>query len=567
MNFSETFAYIPLFGASAEAVVVFVLLLVIRIKSKARVSALTLLSVLVGAVALCAAAIMSFSRSAPALAVVAYALCVALFFCIPYCAVLCTFEPKRIEKLVPPEKNAASPVDESVPLSPELSAGQKLAELSEEDRSMLEVSHSFMTHASSAFTTDTGMVELLDYINKTIKSAINADGAAVLMVDDFDDVIAVKAFDGDFPPPYQLPGDMPHKPVRVATNFKFALFPLRDNIFGEIATAGKAELITNPELDDRIYQNGPEEFLKCGSYIIVPMKAADSVIGVTAFARTHGNPVFTEEDFKTASTLSDFASAAIQNVITVKDAIEHSEITKEADIASRIQNMLHPAKLPVVPGTQTGVVWNPSEGVGGDYYDIVVSRRDRVSYIMSDIAGKGINSIVVMIMLRAMLRLVVNTTQSAGKILSWVNRGIAGESFSTDHFGSCALINYDPKKKQLELATGGDIPVLYYDATHDTIEQLTERTEPIGVEKNTEYADIVRPVSSGDIFVTYTDGLVEALNADGEQYSKQTLMQLIKANHAASGKDIADIIRADVKKFSGDAVQHDDQTLLVVKMQ
>ena len=236
------------------------------------------------------------------------------------------------------------------------------------------------------------MNDLLDFINTTIISTVHADGGAVLLVDDFDDVIAVKSFSGDFPPPYKLPSDMPHKPVRVATNFKFASFPLHDNIFGEVATSGKPELITKPEADDRIYQNGPEEFLECGSYLIIPMKLQDTVIGVMALSRKHGNALFTEEDLKTTATLSEFAAAAIKSVISVKDVVEHSEITKEADIACRIQETLHPAKLPALPGVFTGVFWNPAEGVCGDYYDIIPSRKDRISFVVADIAGKGTNS-------------------------------------------------------------------------------------------------------------------------------------------------------------------------------
>lgn len=432
---------------------------------------------------------------------------------------------------------------------------------------MLDISKDFMLHAADAFSTEKGMNTLLDYINNKIIDVVKADGGIILLVDEYDDVISVKSFNGDFPPPYKLPSDLPHKPIRVSTNFKFASFPLRDNIFGEIATSGKPELITKPESDDRIFQNGPEEFLECGSYIFVPMKIQDSVLGLIALARKHGNTLFTNEDLVNSTTLSDFAAASIKNVITVKDVVEHSEITKEADIACRIQETLHPAKLPLVPGIQLGVLWNPSEGVCGDYYDIIPSRKDRISFVVGDIAGKGTNSMVIMIMLRAMLRLVVNTKQSAGTILSWANRGIAGESFSTDHFASCVLINYDSVAQKIEFATGGTTPLLYYSAGSDTIQKISETTEPVGVEKTTEYKDIDHDVSAGDILITYTDGLVEALNENGVQYGKEALMNVIKQNHTSSAKDIANLVKADIKNFSGTATLHDDQTLLVIKIQ
>ena len=65
--------------------------------------------------------------------------------------------------------------------------------------------------------------------------------------------------------------------------------------------------------------------------------------------------------------------------------------------------------------------------------------------------------------------------------------------------------------------------------------------------------------------VVYTDGLVEALSEEGHQYSKESLLEVIRKNSKASGKDIANLVKADIKKFARDEGQHDDQTLLIVK--
>lgn len=565
MTFDDTFAYIPLFAIATVAIILLILLVVSKKKSSARISYTTIASLLIVIFTNFSTAfsLLLGNESKSAISTYAITMFFAAFLQLPYCIMLCTFEPRKFDKLVPKSANlAAQKVNEQLKV-----AEEKAVELSTHDLTLLDVSRDFMVHAAEAYSSDKGMSSFLEYINKTIKDHINADGAAILMIDDFEDVISVKAFEGDFPPPYKLPSDMPHKPVRVATNFKFASFPLKDNIFGSIATTGRPELITKPELDDRIYQNGPEDFLECGSYIIVPMKIQDTVIGITAFARKRGTEVFTEDDLKAATTLSDFAAASIKNVISVKDIIEHSEITKEAEISAKIQNMLIPAKLPIISGTQIASLFEQSEGVCGDYYDILVSRKDRVSFIMSDIAGKGINSILVMTMVRAMLRLVINTTQSAGKILSWVNRGIAAESFSTDHFGSVALINYNPIEQTLEFATSGIIPVYYYDAEEKNFTCLSEPSEPIGVEKTTEYKDYVKKVKKGDIIITYTDGLVESLNEKGQQYTKESLLRIISENVNKPSKDIIRTIKADIKNFSGSVSQHDDKSLLVIKIQ
>lgn len=563
MTLNDSFAYIPLFATAFCALVVLILLIIIYKKKSARVSFVTFIidSLLIISCIVCAMLPIPEDTSEKGLFILGCVLFVSAFLFIPYCIILCTFPTKSIQKIeISSAKKVNAENDESV-------ENKGIKSLSEQDISMLNISKDFMIHASESFTNEKGMNNLLDYINQTILTTTKSDGGAILMIDDFEDIIAVKSFVGDFPPPYKLPSDMPHKPVRVSTNFKFSSFPLRENIFGEVASSGKPELITKPESDDRIFQNGPEEFLECGSYIFAPMKIQDSVIGLIALSRKHGNALFTEEDLNNTITLSDFAAAAIKNVITVKDVVEHSELTKEADIACRIQETLHPAKLPIIQGIQIGVMWSPAEGVCGDYYDVIPSRKDRISFVMGDIAGKGTTSMVIMITLRAMLRLVVNTKQSAGTILTWANKGISADSSNTDHFASCSLINYDSISKKVEFSTGGTTPVIYYNAASDSISKLSQANEPIGVERSTEYKNFMQEVKTGDIIATYTDGLIETLNEKGEQYGKENLWKIIKQNHNSSGKDIANLVKADVKKFNNVVSQHDDQTLLVIKIQ
>lgn len=438
-------------------------------------------------------------------------------------------------------------------------------ELLETDDSLLDVSRDFLIHAAKAFSEDSGLDKLLEYINASIIEETKADGGAILLLDDFDDIIAVKSFKGEFPPPYCIPADIPHKIVRVETNFRFAQFGLSDNIFGIVAKSGKAELITDPLNDSRMYQNEPEEFLRLGTYIFVPLKLKDTVIGVVSLARKFGSEPFTEAEFKAAKVLTSFASSAVNSVYAFHEIVEHSELTREAELACKLQKNLHPKLLPAIPSVTIGNYFNTAEGVCGDYYDVIPSRKDRISFVLADVAGKGMNSLMIMIMLRAILRLVVNTTQSAATILSWANRGISNES-TIDHFASLALINYDSTTGKIQFATAGTTPVYIYRAETKEIKKVSSPSEPIGVEKTTQYVDNEADVKSGDIIVMYTDGLVETVNESGVPYTAGKLTQLIAQNSNLSGKEIANLVKSDIKKFSGSAHQHDDQTLLVIKI-
>lgn len=462
-------------------------------------------------------------------------------------------------------KKKAEPVQETVEVQP--AEPVEIPEVSSLiENTIVSAGKDFVFQAADSFNRNSELNQLIDFINESLIREIKADGGAILLIDDFEDVIAVRSFSGSFPPPYKLPDDVPHKFIRVETHMRFAQFGLDENIFGQIARNGKPELITNPTADERIFQNEDEDFLKCGSYIIIPMVIKGTVIGVAALARSATSTPFSSEEFENAQVLTDFACASIKNVYSFQEYVEHSDLTRESEIAGKIQKTLHPQLLPAIPGLSMGNYYNPIDGVCGDYYDVLPSRNDRISFILGDIAGKGMNSLVIMVMIRAIMRLIVNTTQSASTILSWANRGIAIEN-NIDHFASLSLINYDSTNHKIQYATAGSNPILYYNAEKAAFEKLITSTEPIGVEKTSVYADKEIQVSSNDILVLYSDGLTEATNAQGKQYTAERLMAVVEQNKALSGKEIAGLVKTDIKNFTGSVHQHDDQTLLVIKIQ
>ncbi|MCR5605640.1 MAG: SpoIIE family protein phosphatase [Treponema sp.] len=552
----DAFAYIPLLATAGVALLLFIFLLIIKKRKSAKISFIVFLSLIILIIGIL------YTVINPGLMSLALTLFGATFIFIPFCAITITLPAiKESEKK---KEDSISQQETPTANSP---AYPIIEKLSDDQKDLLDISRDFVLQSYNAFSDrKEGLSKLLSNINKTLIAVTHADGGIILLIDDFEDIISVKSFEGDFPPPFKLPSDLPHKQIRVETYLKYATFPLRDNLFGETALSGKPELITKPELDDRIYQNSPEQFLKCGSYIIVPMKIGDSVIGEIALSRKSGNDAFTDEELDSAVTLSNFAAVTIRNIASVQEVVEHSELTKEADIASNIQQTLVPKKLPSIPNADVSVYNSFTDGVCSDFYDIIPSRKDKISFTITEVVGKGMNSLIIMVMLRAMLKLIVNTKQTADTILTWINHGIASES-AMDHFASMALVNYDSTKKSIDFSTGGNTPIWLYSVDKNDLQKISKTSEPVGVEKATTYKQNSLQLKSGDIIVMYTDGLIESLNEKGDQYSFESLKRLIKANHSKSAKEITNIVKSDIKRFNGTAHQHDDQTLLIVKIQ
>ena len=549
--FGESITLIPLIITFVASLYFFIVLISISRKQKDSIPK----SLMVVPILLVVGVLVAIIK--PDISIVAITLTLATLLTIPYFRNLKNEERDKSQGI-----DVLSAPDVPDPHEQEIKAEKAFFE---SNLPLFTAGRDYVFHAGQAFSEENGLSRLLDFMNTSLIRETKADGGAILLIDDFDDVISVKSFSGDFPPPYKLPEDLPHKVVRVETSFRFAQFGLNENIFGAVAMSGKPELLTEPASDPRIYQNEPEDFLKCGSYIFVPMALNESVIGVVALARRYGSHAFTEKELRNAQVLTDYACASIQNVYSFQELKEHSEMTREAEISGKIQQTLIPKQLPQIPGLSLGAFTNTSEGVCGDYYDVLPSRKERVSFLMSDVAGKGMNSLIIMIMIRAILRLIVNTTQSAATILSWANRGISVEN-NIDHFASLALVNYDTTTNKIQFATAGSTPILYYNAQNDEISKISTSADPIGVEKMTEYTDNEMEVHSGDIIALYTDGIVEAVNDNGNQYTTDRLIDAIKSNYKQSSKEIASLVKADIKNFTGTTRQHDDQTLLIIKV-
>lgn len=557
MNSIDILIKIPLVTTITISIILIALMVLIKVRNTAKISFIFYIS----AAVLLIGSIMPLAGQPFFLYVTAIALTQLLL--IPYLIIKAFDNPKKREE----KQKAKLALAQENSLATNELAKAAIAKIEAKSEKTLDINRDLISKVATFFNdSENNMESFLEYCNGMISDKVSADGCVILLADE-DNSLAVKSLMGSFPPPYKLPEDLPHKPIRVETNLRFATFPLKGNIFGDIFLSGEPALITDSIKDPRVYQNGPEDFLTCGSYIFVPIKQQETVIGLIGLAVLPGKTPFTNEEFENAIIVTDAIASAIKPLYSFLAYAEKSELSKDGNIATKYQKDMLPAKLPVINGLQIGCFSNPVENVCGDYYDVMVSRKDRISFVMADVAGKGMNSLVVMIMIRAILRLAVNTAQSASTILSWANRGICLESSKIDHFASVALINYNSTTKEAQIATCGNNPVYLYSASNNQLSQISVPTEPMGVEKDTVYSDINITLNTGDILVTCTDGLLESLNENGVQYATENLKKVILKNCNENAKNITNRVKEDLKQYVENAQQYDDQSLLVIKIQ
>ena len=447
----------------------------------------------------------------------------------------------------------------------ELIKAQRPDETAMRAKELLPVGNTFLIKAAEAIRQQMDTAGILDFINKIMIERLFADGGVILTIGEFEDVLTVKAYGGNYPPPYKLPNDVPHQQEQVATNFRYAEFPLNNSFFGEAARSAKPILIENAQEDSRIVVNGEEPFLLPGSLLTIPMVYRDTVEGLISLSRSTDHAPFTEADVKIGEILASYATAALKLIYDLQEETELNTIENETDIASRIQRILLPKKLIDTPDLNFSVLLNQARGVCSDYYDIIQNQKDRLFCITADVAGKSIHACIVMVMIRSLLYLITNTAQSTQSILDILNKGITGK-ISIDHYASISLLAYIPAEKSIEYVNAGTQSLLLWKASAKKLVRLEQKSDPIGVDIKSVYTCKKIPVEKGDIAVLFTDGIIETLNDRGEPFGLKALAELLAANASLPAKAITDTINKQLKIFMGKTSPHDDQTVMIIKV-
>jgi len=425
--------------------------------------------------------------------------------------------------------------------------------------------YDLLLSAGASMKADSLLQDVGDNMIKTFVERTGADGGALLLADEFDEAVSVRALYGLYPPPVKLPENLPRDKERVDSFMRHARFRLGEGLLGEVARTGKNVFVPQAGPASPLPDNGDEEWLKAGGFIASPLILRDRIIGIVSVAKGAGGG-FSERDFDRCKLLANFGSIALANSFSFLEAAERSDIEREADIAAGIQKGLLPEEIPELPGVAMGAFSISARGVCSDYYDVIRTKPDKAVAVVGDAAGKGVSAGIVLVMIRSILHLITASTKDAATLLQWVNRGITGK-VDSDNYATLALAAVDSESGGVEIANAGHQPAVLCRGSDGRLEEVESKSVPIGVERRTVYASSGVSLLAGDVLVLYTDGVVEAMNAQGKQYGMRNLGQAIQRARGLDPQAIAEAIRDDVDSFAGGALPRDDRTALVIKRQ
>jgi sigma-B regulation protein RsbU (phosphoserine phosphatase) len=242
---------------------------------------------------------------------------------------------------------------------------------------------------------------------------------------------------------------------------------------------------------------------------------------------------------------------------------------RDLEIAKEIQAWLLPGAPLQIPGYQIAYATRPANTVAGDYYDVILrpgqsASEDRVLFVVADVAGKSIPAAMLMATFQASLRTLSSSRASLAELVAGLNRYSCSNSQGGVRFTTAFLAELDPATGHMVYVNAGhNAPILRRGA--GGVEKLEVGGIPMGIFENASYQVETIRLGGGDSLVIFTDGVVEAINAKGDEYGEPELIELIGRQAAATPSELVSTLLRTLDAFVGNTPQHDDMTCLLLK--
>ncbi|MBI9098319.1 MAG: SpoIIE family protein phosphatase [Spirochaetaceae bacterium] len=423
-----------------------------------------------------------------------------------------------------------------------------------------------MRDIGNSISVDLNQQGFIDNLVELGIDSSNADAGVMFTIDENSKKLVVSNISGYFPPPFQVSKKVSNRKDSIIAYFKSLTIEVGTGLIGEVASSGTPLFIRESVKDDRLpFNSNPEDELFISSLVFIPLLVGNRLLGILGVCRTNENNYFSDLDYSFLRSYGEYSAMALDNLNKYQELLSRHELMKELNVASDIQKNLLPKKLPEMPNASLYAYSEAAKGISGDYYDAFQLDDNKLLITVCDVAGKGVPASLVMIMIRTILRLITSKTHNAKSVVSILNNLLTAR-LGIDHFATIGLFIYDNEKKVVSYTNGAHHPLYVYKAEKDKFLKFDTDGLPLGLEADTEFGHKRFQVSMGDYLVLFTDGLNEARNLEGEEFSTNRLLAIIQRNAHMDPYDLTTEIRKNLDEFTEGTSQHDDQTLLLMKV-
>lgn len=246
-------------------------------------------------------------------------------------------------------------------------------------------------------------------------------------------------------------------------------------------------------------------------------------------------------------------------------SIQKAQMEAEMSVARRIQNDLLPV-LEIENKTFElyGQTVSATE-VGGDYCDVIALPDNRFAVAVGDVSGHNVAAGVMMSMLKVAFRTELSYLTAPERLISSLNRSMYDHK-NKNMFISFLFCLIDPASNTLTLINCGHPPLLHFSSDGQVVQKYRTGDVALGLIRDAAFKSIEIKYNLGDIFILLSDGLIETANSSGEEFTIETVSELIKEHPDQAASELYDLLVHAANEFRGQLPHRDDVTVTVVKM-
>lgn len=263
---------------------------------------------------------------------------------------------------------------------------------------------------------------------------------------------------------------------------------------------------------------------------------------------------------------------SIENLL--REQAEKKRLEEELRIAHEIQMSLLPQGPLDMPGLSVTALSVPAREVGGDYYDFLKLDAHRLGVLIADVSGKGTSAALYMAELKGLVLSLSRIHSSPRELLIDANRIIA-EHLDSRSFITMTYAIFDLRARTVTFARAGHTPLIYLPAAGGAgrrLQVLTPDGMVVGLKLDRgemferHLHEETMSIHDGDLFLLFTDGVTEAMDASDDVFGEDRLGLLIEEHADLPSEHLRERLLREIAAFVGEVPQHDDMTFILLRI-
>jgi serine phosphatase RsbU (regulator of sigma subunit) len=287
---------------------------------------------------------------------------------------------------------------------------------------------------------------------------------------------------------------------------------------------------------------------------------------------THKIAVTAEDQLGELAGSFNSMTASIEDLL--RQAAEKKRLEEELRIAHEIQMSLLPHGPLTMPGLSVSALCVPAREVGGDYYDFLPLDDHRLGLLIADVSGKGTSAALYMAELKGLVLSLSRIHSSPREMLISANRIIA-EHLDARSFITMTYAIVDLRARTITYARAGHTPLIHVpgpgvDSREARILAPDGLVLGLKIDNGEMFERLLQEETigllPGDLYLFFTDGISEAMNAEDDCFGEARLGQFVQAHAALPPDELRERVLREIEAFVGDSPQHDDMTMVLLKI-